>query len=146
MADFGRGIMAGLVATLVISLIMIMRQAAGIMPWFDPIEVMSLTAQNLLGMPHSVAGGWVLHIGIGSLIWGVLFSGLADMLPGKSYTRRGLLFGLLAWILVMMTVFPMAGSGFFAMGFGVIAPIATLISHLIFGAVLGATYGWLRTL
>jgi len=146
MADFGRGIVAGLVATLVISLIMIMRMAAGIMPWFDPIEVMSLTAQNLLGMPHSVAGGWVLHIGIGTLIWGVLFSGLADMLPGKSYTRRGLLFGLLAWILVMMTVFPLAGSGFFAMGFGVIAPIATLISHLIFGVVLGATYGWLRTL
>ena len=48
-----RGLMAGFVATLVISLILVLRLAAGIIPWYDPIEVMNLAAQDLLGAPDS---------------------------------------------------------------------------------------------
>ena len=36
---------------------------------------------------------------------------------------------------------PMAGAGLFGLGLGVMAPIATLMLHWAYGAVMGATYG-----
>jgi len=38
-------------------------------------------------------------------------------------------------------VMPMAGAGFFGMQMGLMAPIMTLVLHLIFGAVLGLVHG-----
>lgn len=141
-----RGIIAGLVATLVISMFMILRLSAGIMPWYNIVEIMNLTAQSLLGTPNSIVVGWIIHFVVGTLIWGTLFALWAPHLPGSSDTRRGLVFGLVAWLVVMITVFPLAGSGMFGMGFGLIAPISTLLGHIVFGLVLGATYGWLERL
>lgn len=146
MEDFGRGIVAGFVATIVISMLMIMRLAAGIMTWFHPVEVMNLSVQTLLGVPDNAAFGWLTHLVVGTFIWGGLFGVVAGYMPGRRYAVRGLVFGTLAWLLVMVILFPAAGSGFFGSGFGAIVPITTLISHWIYGAVLGASFGWLRTL
>ncbi|MCH8506076.1 MAG: hypothetical protein LAT50_17405, partial [Ectothiorhodospiraceae bacterium] len=107
MAELGRGLIAGLVATLAVSLLMIMRLSAGIMPWFNPIEIMNINAQQLLGTPSSAVVGWGIHFIVGTVIWGVLFILLAPKLPGRTYIQRGLLFGTLAWLLVMVTVFPL---------------------------------------
>lgn len=142
----GRGMLAGLVATLVISLFMILRLSAEIMPWYNIVEIMNLTAQSVLGTPNSILVGWLIHFVVGTLIWGTLFALLAPYLPGGTDARRGLVFGLGAWLVVMITVFPLAGSGMFGMGFGLIAPISTLLGHIVFGLVLGATYGWLQRL
>ena len=144
MSDLIRGIVAGFLATVVITLLMAMRMAAGIMPWFNPIEVMNLSVHTLLNVPPGQLAGWVIHFGVGSLIWGGIFGLLGPTLPGRSYAIRGLLFGTLAWFLVMVTLFPLAGSGLFGMGFGAIVPLTTLISHWIFGLVLGGAYGWLK--
>ncbi|PXX98320.1 hypothetical protein CR157_08370 [Halomonas sp. LBP4] len=137
---------AGLVATLVISMFLILRLSAGLMPWYNPIEIMNLTAQRALGTPSSIYVGWTIHFVVGTLIWGTLFGLFESDLPGGTDTRRGLAFGVIAWLVVMVTVFPLAGSGFFGLGFGLIAPISTLLGHIVFGLVLGATYGWLRRL
>ncbi|MCC5859671.1 MAG: hypothetical protein JJT90_16050 [Ectothiorhodospiraceae bacterium] len=144
MAELGRGLFAGFAATLVISALMIMRLEAGFMTWFNPIEIMNLSAHQAVGTPNHTAVGWGVHFIVGTAIWGGLFVALVRVLPGTTYTRKGLLFGVLAWLLVMLTVFPMAGSGLFGMGFGVIVPLSTLIAHLVFGAVLGSVYGWLK--
>ncbi|WP_355659626.1 DUF6789 family protein [Halomonas salifodinae] len=135
-----RGVLAGFVATLVISMIMILRLSAGIIPWYDPIEIMNLAAQDLLGTPDSRLVAWGIHFTVGSLVWGLLFGLLAPYLPGRSDVRRGLLFGLVAWLVVMVTVFPMAGSGLFGMGFGLVAPLSTLLAHVVFGLVIGSLY------
>ncbi|MDN3523615.1 DUF6789 family protein [Halomonas ramblicola] len=139
-----RGMLAGFVATLVISMILILRLSAGIMPWYNPIEIMNLAAQDLLGTPDARLLGWAIHFVVGTLVWGLLFALLVDHLPGSSDMRRGLLFGLVAWLVVMVTVFPMAGSGMFGMGFGLVAPLSTLLAHVVFGLVIGAMYGRLR--
>ncbi|MCG6657562.1 hypothetical protein HOP52_07275 [Halomonas campisalis] len=143
-ANLSKGMVAGFVATLVISLFLILRLSAGLMPWYNPIEIMNLTSQRVLGTPNSIFVGWTIHFLVGTLIWGTLFALLESHMPGKTYTRRGLEFGLFTWVVVMVTVFPLAGSGFFGMGFGVIAPISTLLGHIVLGLVLGAVYGWLR--
>ena len=36
---------------------------------------------------------------------------------------------------------PMAGAGFFGSQLGMMAPLATLVMHWIYGAVLGGVYG-----
>ncbi|MCH4564563.1 MULTISPECIES: DUF6789 family protein [Halomonas] len=146
LARLGYGMVAGLVATLVISMFLILRLSAGLMPWYNPIEIMNLTAQRALGTPSSIYVGWTIHFVVGTLIWGTLFGLFESDLPGGTDTRRGLAFGVIAWLVVMVTVFPLAGSGFFGLGFGLIAPISTLLGHIVFGLVLGATYGWLRRL
>ncbi|MBH8579728.1 DUF6789 family protein [Bisbaumannia pacifica] len=135
-----RGMLAGFVATLVISMIMILRLSAGIIPWYDPIEIMNLAAQDLLGTPDSRWVAWAIHFAVGTLAWGLLFGLLAPFLPGRSDARCGLLFGLITWLVVMVTVFPMAGSGLFGMGFGLVAPLSTLLAHVVFGLVIGSMY------
>ncbi|XKE44895.1 hypothetical protein LG302_16180 [Halomonas organivorans] len=139
-----RGMLAGFVATLTISLIMILRLSAGIMTWYHPIEIMNLAAHDLLGTPDSLLVGWGIHFAVGTVIWGLLFALVVPYLPGRTPTRRGLEFGVVSWLVVMVTVFPLAGSGLFGLGFGLIAPISALLAHIIFGWVIGATYGWLR--
>ncbi|MDR5866715.1 DUF6789 family protein [Halomonas koreensis] len=139
-----RGMLAGFVATFVISMILILRLAAGVMPWYDPIEVMNLAAQDLLGTADSRLVAWGIHYVVGTLIWGLLFALLVPHLPGRTETRRGLEFGVASWLVVMVTVFPLAGSGLFGLGLGLIAPLSTLLAHIVFGAVIGATYAWLR--
>jgi len=46
-----------------------------------------------------------------------------------------------AWMLMMVVVMPMAGAGLFGLSMGIAAPVMTLMMHLVFGVVLGATYG-----
>jgi len=42
---------------------------------------------------------------------------------------------------MMLVLMPLVGAGFFALDLGVMAPVATLVLHVIFGAVLGVVYG-----
>lgn len=49
-----------------------------------------------------------------------------------------------AWFVMMVLLMPLAGAGAFGLKLGVTAPVATLILHWIYGAVLGAVYGTAR--
>lgn len=42
---------------------------------------------------------------------------------------------------MMIMLMPMAGAGLFGMKMGLMAPMMTLVLHLIFGTVLGWCYG-----
>ena len=53
---------------------------------------------------------------------------------------KGIVFGIAAWLSMMIMVMPMAGADFFGMNFGMMAPVMTLVLHIIFGAVLGKVY------
>ena len=53
----------------------------------------------------------------------------------------GLILGVIGWLIMMIGMMPMAGQGLFGMQVGIMAPIMTLMLHLIFGAVLGWVYG-----
>ena len=50
--------------------------------------------------------------------------------PGSSLWLKGVIFGIGAWVLMMVAVMPMAGTGFFGMKFGMVAPIMTLVLHV----------------
>jgi hypothetical protein len=55
-----------------------------------------------------------------------------------------LLFGIGAWLVVMLAVMPLTRGGFFGLALGLATPVAMLLVHLVYGAALGGIYGLLR--
>ena len=130
-----KGMVAGFVATVVLSALMVMKSMMGLMPELDVIAMLS----KMMGA--SLAIGWIAHFMIGTVIWGGLFVCLAPYLPGGSYWFKGVIFGVGAWLMMMIAVMPMTGAGLFGMNLGMTAPVMTLVLHIIYGAVLGGVYG-----
>ncbi|ALY42789.1 hypothetical protein QZM46_30735 [Burkholderia vietnamiensis] len=144
MSCYVRSMVAGFVATVALSLLMLMKGAMGLMPELNPIAMLTEMAHAKMGMPASPMVGWVAHFMIGTVVWGILFQLLYGRLPGRSALLKGMSFSLLAWLMMMIGPMPMADAGLFGMNLGMMAPMMTLMMHLIWGAVLGYTYGRLN--
>jgi len=134
MGKIGNGILAGLVATIALSVLMVLKSMMGLMPQRDVISMLG----GMMGA--GAAMGWVAHFVIGTIVWGGAFALLYDHIPGGGAVIRGIVFGVAAWLLMMIVVMPMAGAGVFGMSLGIMAPIMTLVLHIIFGAVMGLVY------
>ena len=72
------------------------------------------------------AFGWIGHFALGTVAWGIIYAALQASLPGTPVVK-GLIFGALAWLAMMIFFMPLAGNGLFAL-------------HLIYGAALGVAY------
>ncbi|HET7313917.1 DUF6789 family protein [Salinisphaera sp.] len=131
----GKGIVAGFIATVAISVLMIVKAFSHRLSAFNTIEII----HRLLGGP--LVTGWIGHFVIGSLIWGVLFAVFYRRLPGGYAVVRGLVFGVYAWLAMMLLFLPVGGIGFFGVAIGWPVVGFTLAIHLVYGAVLGASYG-----
>jgi hypothetical protein len=94
---------------------------------------------QMIGAPTPLVG-WIMHFVIGTLLWGILYAWIAPHLTGAHW-YRGALFATGAWLIMMIVMMPMAGAGLFGLKIGMMAPVATLVLHWIYGAVLGAVYG-----
>lgn len=129
-----KGMVAGFVATIVLSAIMLMKTMMGVMPELNPIKMMS----DMVGGPPAV--GWAMHFLIGTVLWGTLFAWLDPSIPGQGHWLKGILFAVGAWLVMMIVMMPMAGAGFFGAHLGMMAPVMTLVLHVIYGLVLGGVY------
>jgi uncharacterized membrane protein YagU involved in acid resistance len=136
----GRGIIAGFIATVVLTVLMLVKEMIGLMPELNVISMLSTMANAKMGMPATPMVGYLLHFVIGAIVFGVLFHVLNGSLPGGNQLMKGIVFGVVAWLLMMLLVMPMAGAGMFGMSMGTMAPVMTLLLHVIFGAVLGFSY------
>lgn len=129
-----KSMIAGFIATLALSLMMIAKTMMGLMPELNVIVMLS----NM--MNSSLAIGWMAHFVIGTVVWGGAFAFLRSYLPGKTDIFSGIFFGIAAWLLMMFVIMPMAGAGVFGISLGMMAPLMTLILHVMYGAVLGLTF------
>ena len=129
-----KGMVAGFVATVVLSGLMAIKAMMGVMPELNPIKMVA----DMLGASPAV--GWAMHSMIGTVLWGTLFAWLNTSLPGESHWLRGIVFAVGAWLIMMVAIMPMAGAGFFGSHLGMMAPVMTLMLHIVFGFVLGAVY------
>lgn len=129
--NWGRAILAGLVATLVMT-------AVGL--WIAPM--MGIPRMNPAEMLAGAMGGnlllgWLGHLMVGTVL-ALGYALVAPALPGPPWLR-GALYGVAPWLVAQLIVMPMMGmpvfSGSFAMAAG------SLIGHLVYGAVLGGIYG-----
>jgi hypothetical protein len=138
MSDMIKGMVAGGAATVVLSLVMVLMGAAG----FEPQLELTRLLLTLLDAPASqYALGWILHLLVGSVVLGGLFAHIEPRLGANTHTKGGVLYGVVTWLVVMLVFMPAAGEGYFGFQLSVFAPIVMLGLQVLYGAVLGWTYG-----
>jgi hypothetical protein len=127
------GLISGLVATIALSIIMVVKTKMGVMPELNAIKMLA----GMMG--SSLIMGWVAHFIIGIFVWGILFALLVNKLPG-GVMISAILFSIGAWLIMMLGPMPMTGEGLFGLKLGMMVPVATLMLHIIWGVVLGFVY------
>jgi uncharacterized membrane protein YagU involved in acid resistance len=133
------GLIAGFIATVALSILMIAKSSMGLLPQLNPIEDIVHVANVLTGMTLPLPLGWIGHFVLGTVVWGIIYAAMQASLPGAPIVK-GLIFGALAWLAMMIIFMPLAGNGLFALSLGLPATVATLVLHLVYGAVLGVVY------
>lgn len=135
------GMLAGLLATVVLSALMLAKAMMGLMP---DVDVIAMLAKQ---MGSGSALGWMAHFMIGIVGYGVAYALVFSNLPLAGHAIRGLLLGIVGWLGMMVMLMPMMGAGLFGtlMPSGMMVPVATLMLHAVFGVVLGLTFKKLAT-
>lgn len=134
MLNLSAGLLAGFVATAVLSAVMVAKAQMGLMPELDVIRMLA----EMLG--GNVALAWFVHFTIGTVAWGGAYALFFRSIPGDGPVTKGMMLGLIEWGIMMISVMPKSGNGVFGLGIGVAAPAVTLVLHLMFGVVLGLVY------
>ena len=132
-----KGMIAGLVGTIVLTLLMMMKKTMGVMPELDPVHMLSEMAAQKMGMAPNIIIGWVMHFMIGSVAWGGAFAIFNNILPGSTQISKGISLGIVAWLMMMVGPMPMSGAGLFGLNMGMMAPVMTFMLHIVFGVVMG---------
>jgi hypothetical protein len=138
LSDVIKGTIAGGVATVALSVVMLLIGATGFEPQLELTRVL-LTLVD--APPSQYALGWALHFIIGSVVLGGLFAYIEPRLGADTHTKSGVLFGIIAWLIVMLVFLPAAGAGYFGFQLAWFAPIIMLAMQVLYGGVLGWTYG-----
>jgi hypothetical protein len=139
----GLSLVAGMVATLVLWVLKLSRDT---IPQLETIRFLDRVAEataKATGLPGPLTHGWLWHLGIGILLWGILFGIMLPVLPGRRYWVKGCAFGVIAGFLTMLLVMPLAGAGYFGMDLTLLDPVVSLVYHIIYGVTLGVVYSLL---
>ena len=128
--NWGKAVVAGLVGTVVMTVIGLFVAPMMGIPRMNPAEM-------LAGVMGGAALGWIAHFMIGTIL-AVIYAVVAPALPGAPAVR-GALYGLAPWLMAMLIVMPMMGMPVF--GGAVAGAMGSLIGHLVYGAVVGGIYG-----
>jgi len=139
-----QAILGGFIATLVMTMIMYVAPLMG-MPKMDVAAMLG----GMLGqtMPEPMSGRWlvgmILHFVNGSVIFPLVFAFLLyARVPGAAW-GKGIIWGLILWLLSQAVVMPMMGAGFFSSHAPqpMMTVVGSLLGHIIYGAILGGIYG-----
>ena len=141
--------LGGAVGVLLLSALLFLAPALGF-PFLDLPHLMggifteSAGAAFWLGFALFFLGGWLIAPLLFLLLWPMLPGG-AEVNLGNGLLK-GVIWGVLLWVVsglllpVLGWINQLAGlenPGFFALGAGVLAALALLLGHLLYGAVLG---------
>ena len=137
MSNSMKGMVAGLVATLVLSGLLLLKGTMNLVP---ELSIISLLMS--LGSITAVQA-WMDHFIVGVVAWGLAFGAYDSLASRPAHWLKGIIFGVVAWVVMMVLFMPLAKAGVFGWKIGPMAAAVTLIYHLVYGAVLGTTYGLL---
>jgi uncharacterized membrane protein YagU involved in acid resistance len=128
---YGRAALAGLIGTTAMTIIAAWVAPVMGMPPMNPAEMLAGA------MGGSLVLGWIAHFMIGTVL-ALIYAVVAPYLPGPA-AARGALYAIAPFLVAQIVVMPMMGMPFFS-GSMTMA-MGSLIGHLIYGAVVGVTYG-----
>ena len=133
-----RAVAAGAIATATMTALLLIEPAVGL----PEIAIGQLLSSSLslstARLSVGPAGGWLIHflVGIG---WAILYAGLVRPRLRGSPLVRGLMFGVLVFLVGQALFLPLARAGFFSGGNPAMLT-GSLLGHLVFGGVLGWIY------
>src|ERR1051325_2686625 len=121
--------LGGFVSTVVVSCMLIMKNA---LKAFPDVHIPQ-TISTVFGTPdHVVMGGIAFFVG-GTVVLSLIYAAVERYLPGELALVRGLLFGFLVWLGMMLIMMPLAGAGIFALNRSATVPAVELVIALIYG-------------
>jgi hypothetical protein len=123
----------GVVATLAMSVLMIIGVTTGVSPMPTPIPE-AIASKVLGGLPQPLI---LLLAASSHLAYGGLWGAILSSLTRPVTIWKGIGLGVLLWLVMQITVLPFLGWGLFGAGITPKIAGATLILHLIYGATLG---------
>jgi len=141
---------AGFVATAAMTALMYAAPMMG-MPKMD---IATMLGTMFLASPGPALWlGMMIHLMMGTVLFPAIY-GFALQPGSGSGTGRGVLLGLILWAAANLMVMPMMDAihpmvksgmmpapGFLMLNLGVMAPVGSLIGHLVYGALLGKLAG-----
>ena len=121
---------------------MFLKSWQGWLPAFHPYEDLQHAIGEWAGSSVPAAVPWALSFLNGSLVLGLLFGRLYQMLPGHSGAAKGIVFGAVGWIVMGVLLFPMLGQGLFAtqLGLGLRPALFSLLMLLTYSIIMGMAY------
>lgn len=131
-----KAILGGFVGTVVIT---VMMYFVAPMMLGQPMDMAAMLGGMLGG---SWAMGMLAHLVAGMVIFPAIYAYfLYRVLPGEPWLK-GTIWGIVLWFLSQAVVTPMIGGGFFsADAGGLMAVMASLIGHALYGVLLGGIAG-----
>ena len=133
--NIGKVFLAGLVATVAMTMLMYLAPMMG-MPKMDVAGMLS----GMMNMPWVV--GMIIHFMNGTIIFPLIYLFvLYNILPGAGLVK-GMIWGVVLFIIAQVMVMPMAGAGFFSSNSpqAIMAVMGSLMGHLVYGGILGKIY------
>lgn len=143
---FFKAAIAGLAGSVAPNVLFYLKTKLGILPAFVPYTELQKTLAMLTGTNVHPVVPWLFSFVNGALVLGPLFRTTYTLLPGERGFVKGLYFGFLGWLLVSLVFLPLIGLGVFGANaaLGPWPALMMLLMLLIYGAVTGTVYGWLR--
>ena len=100
---------------------------------------------DLLGIPLASSGD-VVFLGLGTaqaVLWGVAFGIVYPFVPGSGFPAKGVLFGTLAGLYVLLKTLPFdVGGGWLGVDFAPLAFVPVVLFALVWGLACAATIEW----
>ena len=131
--NIGRAILGGFVGTPAMS---------ALMYTVAPLIGVRVDIADVLG---TMLGGWTLgmiaHMINGWILFPLLYVLVAAHFLLGPPVGKGLAFGGSLWLVSQFVVMPMMGAGVFSRHLGPMAALASLLGHLVYGALLGSLAG-----
>ena len=128
-------ITSGFFATIVISILLVAKSNVDLLPQLNPIKDLWILLDRYTGLDLPIASAWLIHFFIGTVVWGILYNQISRFIPGCS-SVKGMFYGIIIWLVMMVTFMPAVGAGLFAGKLGANAILMTLELNILYGIVL----------
>ncbi|MEM9222629.1 MAG: DUF6789 family protein [Pseudomonadota bacterium] len=133
-----RALLASIFATAAVSVLVYFNARMELLPAFDLFADIGRFNERI-GLPNTSQAIWLTHAIIGVIIFGAVFAIIQPILPGRGAVR-GLWFGFIAWLVMMVAFMPLAQHEIFALDEGPTAAAMMLGFNLLYGIIFGITY------
>lgn len=134
-----RAAAAGLIATGVMTALLLVEPSIGL----PKIAIGQILSSSLgLASAHLAIGpalGWLIHFAVGIVLALIYAGAVRQRLPGAPL-GRGVLYGLLVFLVAQLVFMPLVGAGVFSNGDLQLIG-GSLLGHVVYGGLVGWIYG-----